>query len=72
MCPYPLKRSLGGAKVYIENAENYRLLGHEVDLVGGDELTDVASGELHFIDVYGDALFNYIVENGEKYDVIVL
>jgi len=70
MCPYPLKRSLGGAKVYIENAENYRLLGHEVDLVGGDELTNVASGEVHFIDVYGDALFNYIVENGEKYDVI--
>lgn len=72
-CHLPLNPKLGGAKVYIEAAETYKLHGHEVRLVGIDE---VARGNQPVMDEswrlenYPAILKKYIEENDGVFDVV--
>lgn len=72
-CHLPLNPKLGGAKVYIEAAECYRLYGHNVTLVGVDEVCGKESPFLNEewrIDNYPALLKNYIEINSNNFDVI--
>lgn len=72
-CHLPLRPSLGGAKVYIEAAEVYRGLGHEVSLVGIDEVVQSSSpfmDESWRVEYYPKILKEYILNNNSKFDVI--
>lgn len=74
MCCYlPLNPSLGGAKGYIEVAQNYRSLGHSVNLVGIDEI--VGSDQPYMdeqwrIDNYPAKLKAFLIKNANNYDII--
>jgi glycosyltransferase involved in cell wall biosynthesis len=72
-CHLPLKLSLGGAKVYIEAAEFYRLDGHHVKLVGIDE---IVGNDKPFMDqgwrvqYFPQILKEFLIREGSEYDVI--
>lgn len=72
-CHLPLLPTLGGAKVYLEATIVYRNLGHNVDLIGID---DIVGKEEPFLDEswrianYPIKLHQYILECSSKYDVI--
>lgn len=72
-CHLPLRATLGGAKVYIEAAQAYRILGHSVDLVGIDEIVGT---DQPFMDEnwrvlnFPKKLHLYIGLNAHRYDVI--
>ena len=72
-CHLPLKPHLGGAKVYLEAAEVYRKLGHEVLLVGIDDLVGENApymDEAWRVDYYPEILKDYILKNHAAFDVI--
>ena len=74
MCCYlPLKPTLGGAKGYIEVAQNYRRLGHNVDLVGIDTIVGLdqpyMSEEWRLVNFPGK-LRDYLLVHSKKYDVV--
>lgn len=72
-CHLPLKPHLGGAKVYLEAAEVYRKLGHEVLLVGIDDLVGKEvpyMDESWRVDFYPEILRDYILQNHTRFDVI--
>jgi len=72
-CHLPLKSTLGGAKVYIEAAEFYRRLGHNVNLIGIDDMIgtdDPYMDELWRIEHFPEILKRYILTNHDHYDVI--
>lgn len=70
LCPYSLKNSLGAAKVYMENAQAYKELGHEVTLLGGDKFTDTSPSSPEFLLEYTELIYRYILDNGNDFDVI--
>lgn len=70
LCPYPLKLTLGGAKVYIEAANSYRDLGHEVTLIGGDEFVDLPAIHPEFLDEYAKKIKAFIQRKGSDFDVV--
>jgi glycosyltransferase involved in cell wall biosynthesis len=72
-CHLPLKLNLGGAKVYIEAAEVYRRSGHQVSLVGINEI--VGENEPYMdqewrVEHYPAALRSFILQKVKEYDVI--
>lgn len=74
MCSYlPLTSTLGGAKVYIEAAESYKKLGHNVFLIGIDEIVGkdkpVLDEEWRVLN-FPEKLKEYILKNAHQYDVI--
>ncbi len=72
-CHLPLNPKLGGAKVYIEAAETYRLHGHEVRLVGIDEMIQVnqpVMDESWRLENYPTILKRYIEEQDGIFDVV--
>ena len=72
-CQFPLKKSLGGPKGYIEVAETYRRAGHVVDLVGINEIVGDDKpflDEQWRIDYFPEYLKSYILSHHANYDVI--
>lgn len=71
-CHLPLDPKLGGAKVYIENAKAYEGHGHQVKLLGVDDLGESFS---HLpleerIAKYPLKLKEFLEREGESYDVV--
>jgi glycosyltransferase involved in cell wall biosynthesis len=72
-CHLPLKATLGGAKVYLEAALTYRYFGHNVDLVGIDEIVGSDSPYLneHWrVLNFPQKLSEYLKQNAHRYDVV--
>ncbi|GAB4010123.1 MAG: hypothetical protein Fur0010_02080 [Bdellovibrio sp.] len=72
-CHLPLTSTLGGSKVYIEAAECYRQKGHEVELVGIDQIVDRDSPFLDDswrLSAFPTILKNYIEKRLHDFDVI--
>lgn len=72
-CHLPLKLTLGGAKVYIEAAQIYRHLGHNVDLIGIDEI--VGSDQPYMNEDwrvlnFPAKLYEFLKQHAHRYDVI--
>lgn len=72
-CHLPLNPKLGGAKVYIEAAKVYSLLGHDVKLIGVDEI--VGKDQPYLDEAWRLAnlplfLKKYIEANISQYDVV--
>tara|TARA_R110002072_G_scaffold276051_2_gene437704 strand:+ start:45697 stop:46815 length:1119 start_codon:yes stop_codon:yes gene_type:complete len=73
MCHLPLDPTLGGAKVYIENAAAMRELGVTVDLIGPETYATevlIYKDENYRIEAFAPLIKNYIQTNGSSYDVI--
>lgn len=69
-CHFVVKSDLGGPKGYIEVADSYRRLGHEVTIAGMNEIAgreDIAAWELENFSEY---LKQYILKHHHNYDVI--
>lgn len=69
-CHFIVKSDLGGPKGYIEVADTYRRLGHEVTIVGVKEIVgrdDKAAWEM---ENFSEHLKNYILAHHNQYDVI--
>jgi glycosyltransferase involved in cell wall biosynthesis len=72
-CQFPLNKSLGGPKGYIEVAETYRQAGHMVNLVGINQIVGDDKpflDEQWRIDHFPASLKAYIQSHHSKYDVI--
>ena len=64
-CHLLLDARLGGAKVYIENAQSYRNLGHDVDLFGAKAIGDGKEDES-----FSNQLYKFIKNKINDYDVV--
>ncbi|MBY0516460.1 MAG: glycosyltransferase family 4 protein [Bacteriovoracaceae bacterium] len=72
-CQFPIKADLGGPKGYIEIAETYRQRGHEVTLVGINQIVGDETIEYHEawrLRHFAPYLKDYILANHHNYDVI--
>jgi glycosyltransferase involved in cell wall biosynthesis len=74
MCCYlPLKPTLGGAKGYLEVAQNYRNLGHNVELVGIEEIVGLDQpymDEGWRVLYFPQKLKEYLLKHGNRFDVV--
>ncbi len=73
ICHLPLVKTLGGAKVYIEAATCYELLGHHVKLVGINEIVPEGMPYLDEgwrVENFPSYLESYILENADRFDVV--
>lgn len=69
-CHFVIKSDLGGPKGYIEVADSYRKQGHEVTVVGMNDIVgreDIAAWELENFSEY---LKEYILKHHHNFDVI--
>ncbi len=71
-CHLPIDPKLGGSKVYIENAKAYENHGHNVTLLGCDELGEKVS---HLplnerIKTFGQVLRDHLQREAHKFDVV--
>ncbi|MCF8060832.1 MAG: glycosyltransferase family 4 protein [Bacteriovoracaceae bacterium] len=71
-CHLPLDKKLGGAKVYIEAANSYKRLGHEVVLLGIDDLGQKVS---HLplnkrVRTFSLYLCDYLEKHAASFDVV--
>lgn len=72
-CHLPLRPTLGGAKVYIEAAQTYRQLGHNVTLIGIDEIVGSnypIMDENWRVQHFPELLSEYLKQNAHSYDVV--
>lgn len=72
-CHLPLRPTLGGAKVYLEVADVYRKLGHQVVLVGIDEMVGKHApfmDEKWRVRNFPEILKVYLLEHANSYDVV--
>lgn len=71
-CHLPLDPKLGGAKVYLENAEAYESSGHQVKLLGIDDFGEKLSNKTleERLQLFPNLLRDYLDKEAHKYDVV--
>lgn len=71
-CHLPLDPKLGGAKVYLENAEAYEADGHQVTLLGIDEFGEKLSNQTleTRLEKFPNLLKNYLEREARNFDVV--